>query len=36
MYRHAKLCRASLEVQGFEMAEDYDAFVRRVTEELDI
>ncbi|HCF9543598.1 TPA: hypothetical protein NI771_003272 [Pseudomonas aeruginosa] len=35
MYRHAKPW-ASLEVQGFEMAEDYDAFVRRVTEELDI
>ncbi|SDI06812.1 hypothetical protein [Pseudomonas panipatensis] len=36
LYSHAKSCRAALEDQGFEMAESYDAFVRRVTEELNI
>lgn len=33
---HAKACRAALEDQGFVMAEDYHAFVRRITEELNI
>lgn len=36
LYGHAKACRSALEDQGFEMAETYDAFVRRVTEELNI
>ncbi|WP_448681388.1 hypothetical protein [Pseudomonas nicosulfuronedens] len=36
MYRHAKLNRAALEAAGFTMAEGYDDFVKRVTEELDI
>lgn len=36
LYGHAKACRAALEDQGFVMAEDYHAFVRRITEELNI
>jgi len=36
LYGSAKAYRESLEYQGFEMAETYDAFIRRVTEELDI
>lgn len=36
LYGSAKAYRESLEHQGFEMAETYDAFIRRVTEELDI
>lgn len=36
LYGSAKAYRESLERQGFEMAETYDAFIRRVTEELDI
>ena len=36
LYGHAKACRAALEDQGFVMAEDYHAFVRRVCEELDV
>lgn len=36
LYGHAKACRAALEDQGFVMAEDYHAFVRRITEELSI
>ncbi|MCO7557813.1 hypothetical protein [Metapseudomonas otitidis] len=36
LYGHAKASRGALEDQGFVMAETYDQFVRRVTEELDI
>lgn len=36
LYGSAKAYRQSLECQGFEMAETYDAFIRRVTEELNI
>ena len=36
LYGHAKACRGALEDQGFLMAEGYDDFVKRVTEELDI
>ena len=36
LYGHAKAYRAGLEDQGFEMAEAYDDFVRRVCEELDV
>ena len=36
LYGSAKAYRESLERQGFEMAETYDAFIRRVIEELDI
>lgn len=36
LYGHAKACRAALEDQGFVMAEAYDDFVKRVTEELDV
>ncbi|HIE5247956.1 TPA: hypothetical protein ACXOGI_003693 [Pseudomonas aeruginosa] len=36
LYGHAKACRGALEAQGFLMAEGYDDFVKRVTEELDI
>lgn len=36
LYSHAKACRAALEDQGFVMAESYDDFVKRVTEELDV
>lgn len=36
LYGSAKAYREALERQGFEMAETYDAFIRRVTEELDI
>lgn len=36
LYESAKDYRASLEAQGLAMAESYDAFVRRATEELDL
>ena len=36
LYESAKRNRYELETQGFEMAEQYDAFVQRVTRELDI
>lgn len=36
LYGSAKDYRASLEAQGLAMAESYDAFVRRVTEELEL
>lgn len=36
IYELAKAGRRALEDNGFEMAESYDAFVRRVTEELDL
>ncbi|TBU86784.1 hypothetical protein [Phytopseudomonas dryadis] len=36
LYASAKRNRYELETQGFEMAENYDAFVQRVTRELDI
>lgn len=36
LYGSAKAYREALELQGFHMAETYDAFVRRVTEELDL
>lgn len=36
LYGSAKAYRACLEDQGIHMAETYDQFVRRVTEELDI
>lgn len=36
LYGSAKAYREALERQGFTMAESYDAFVRRVTEELDL
>lgn len=36
LYGHAKASRSALESQGFVMAETYDQFVRRVTEELDL
>ncbi|VEF08362.1 putative phage-like protein [Pseudomonas fluorescens] len=36
MYSSAKAYRQALEDQGLVMAETYDAFVRRVTGELDI
>lgn len=36
LYGSAKAYREALELQGFQMAETYDAFVRRVTEELDL
>ncbi|MBF8651517.1 hypothetical protein IRZ81_11985 [Pseudomonas putida] len=35
-YECAKRHRADLVAQGFEMAESYDQFVRRVTAELEI
>ncbi|WP_426160289.1 hypothetical protein [Pseudomonas sp. TSRC2-2] len=36
MYGSAKALRQALEDQGLVMAEPYDAFVRRVTGELDL
>lgn len=36
MYGSAKAYRGALEDQGIVMAEPYDDFIRRVTEELDI
>lgn len=36
LYGSAKAYREALERQGFQMSESYDAFVRRVTEELDL
>ncbi|MBI6944368.1 hypothetical protein JET76_23885 [Pseudomonas putida] len=36
IYELAKAGRQAMEDNGFEMAETYDAFVRRVTEELDL
>ena len=36
LYGSAKAYPESLDRQGFWMAETYDAFIRRVTEELDI
>ncbi|CAO3311982.1 MULTISPECIES: hypothetical protein [unclassified Pseudomonas] len=36
IYELAKAGRRAMEDSGFEMAETYDAFVRRVTEELDL
>lgn len=36
LYGSAKAYRSALEQQGFQMAEPYDEFVRRVTAELDI
>lgn len=36
LYSHAKASRAALEDQVFVMAESYDDFVKRVTEELDV
>lgn len=36
LYGSAKAYREALELQGFEMAEPYDQFVRRVTAELEI
>lgn len=36
IYELAKAGRRAMEDSGVEMAETYDAFVRRVTEELDL
>lgn len=36
LYELAKAGRQAMEDNGFEMAESHDAFVRRVTEELDL
>ncbi len=36
LYELAKAGRQAMEDKGFEMAESYDGFVRRVTEELDL
>ncbi|WP_256825531.1 hypothetical protein [Pseudomonas juntendi] len=36
IYELAKAGRRAMEDNGFEMTESYDAFVRRVTEELDL
>lgn len=36
IYELAKAGRQAMENSGFEMADSYDAFVRRVTEELDL
>ncbi|WP_054913486.1 hypothetical protein [Pseudomonas sp. NBRC 111127] len=36
LYELAKAGRQAMEDKGFEMAESYDAFVRRVTEELEL
>lgn len=36
LYGSAKAYREALEREGFAMAESYEAFVRRVTEELDL
>lgn len=36
LYGSAKAYREALELQGFQMAESYDQFVRRVCTELDL
>lgn len=36
LYGSAKAYRDALELQGLAMAESYDAFIKRVTQELDI
>lgn len=36
LYGSAKAYRDALELQGLAMAESYDQFIKRVTEELDI
>lgn len=36
LYGSAKAYRDALELQGLAMAESYDDFIKRVTEELDI
>jgi hypothetical protein len=36
LYGSAKAYRNALEEQGFQMAESYDAFIKRVTDELEI
>lgn len=36
LYGSVKAYREALELQGFQMAESYDQFVRRVTAELEI
>ena len=36
IYELAKAGRRAMEDNGFEMAESYDAFVRRITEELEL
>lgn len=36
LYGSAKAYREALELQGLVMSENYDAFVRRVIEELDL
>ncbi|QEU28887.1 hypothetical protein [Pseudomonas luteola] len=36
MYESAKAYRRMLEAHGFEMSETYDAFIRRVIDELEI
>lgn len=36
LYGSAKAYREALELQGFQMAESYDAFVRRITGELEL
>lgn len=36
IYELAKAGRQAMEDSGFEMAESYDAFVRRITKELDL
>lgn len=36
IYEPAKAGRQAMEDRGLQMAESYDAFVRRVTEELDL
>jgi hypothetical protein len=36
LYGSAKAYREALELQGLVMSESYDAFVRRVTEELEL
>jgi hypothetical protein len=36
LYGSAKAYREALELQGFQMAESYDEFIKRVTAELEI
>lgn len=36
LYGSAKAYRQALEDQGFVMAESYDAFIRRVTDEMEL
>ncbi|MBD1553604.1 hypothetical protein [Pseudomonas typographi] len=36
LYRSAKAYRGALEDAGFVMSESYDAFIKRVTDELEI